>query len=155
MNLPETCPFCGEGVALDYRGHRQISEVRAHYHCDTVIVDGYGIQRWQSDKCAKSQQVRAVDRLREAEARIATLEGELERKALSANTRLDCALVRGNRLRNVMSMLTPPDEDTRLLMHAAADEWDKFIRITTDSRNASKAWQASNKSRGIENAERT
>ncbi len=57
-----------------------------------------------------------------------------KRKASSANTRLDCALTRGNRLRNVMSMLTSPDEDTRLLVHAAADEWDEFLRITTDSR---------------------
>lgn len=57
-----------------------------------------------------------------------------KRNVASANTRLDCALTKGNRLRNVMGMLRSPDEETRLLMHAAADEWDEFLRITTDSR---------------------
>lgn len=54
------------------------------------------------------------------------------------SVRLDCALVLGNRLRNVMSMLRSPDEDTRLLMRAAADDWDRFCQITNAKRAAAK-----------------
>lgn len=51
---------------------------------------------------------------------------------------LDCALMLGNRLRNVMSMLRSPDEEARLLMYAAADEWDQFYQITNAKRMAAK-----------------
>ena len=51
---------------------------------------------------------------------------------------LDCALMLGNRLRNVMSMLRSPDEETRLLMHAAADDWDRFYKITNAKRMTAK-----------------
>ena len=54
------------------------------------------------------------------------------------SVRLDCALVLGNRLRNVMSMMRSPDEDTRLLMRAAADDWDQFYQITNAKRAAAK-----------------
>lgn len=54
------------------------------------------------------------------------------------SVRLDCALVLGNRLRNVMSMLWTPCEETRLLMHAAADDWDQFYQITNARRNQTK-----------------
>ena len=52
--------------------------------------------------------------------------------------KLDCALVLGNRLRNVMSMMRAPDEEIRLAVHAAADEWDQFYRIAIDRRNQTK-----------------
>ncbi len=38
----------------------------------------------------------------------------------------DSALVLGNRLRQVISMLKSPDDQTLMLMHEAVDQWDKF-----------------------------
>lgn len=52
--------------------------------------------------------------------------------------RLNCALVLGNRLRNVMSMLWTPCKETRLLMRDAADDWDQFYQITNAKRAAAK-----------------
>lgn len=90
MSLPETCPFCRAGVALNYAGHKQISDMRVVYECQTVIVDAHDRQRWQSDQCEKSQKAQAADRVRELAARVAELERELEQaKADRARAAMD------------------------------------------------------------------
>lgn len=52
--------------------------------------------------------------------------------------RLNCALVLGNRLRNVMSVLWTPCKETRLLMRDAANDWDQFYQITNARHNQTK-----------------
>ena len=79
MSLPETCPFCRAGVALNYAGRKQIYDMRVEYECQTVIVDAHDRHRWQSDQCEKSQKAQAVDRVRELAARVAELEARCKR----------------------------------------------------------------------------
>lgn len=79
MSLPDKCPFCGAGVALNYAGRQLISDTRVVYECQTVIVDAHDRHRWQSDQCEKSQKAQAVDRVRDLEARVAELEARCKR----------------------------------------------------------------------------
>ena len=99
MNLPETCPFCGAGIAITADGMARMSQRRVEFGCGTNIGRVADARRFQSVEC----EVRERTRL---SARVAEL--EVENKNLSNRAEL-------------------ADGDVKKA-HAILDASDKYIR---------------------------
>ena len=74
MSLPQTCPFCGAGIAITADGMARMSQRRVEFGCGTNIGRVADARRFQSVECEVRERTRLAARVAELEARCKRLE---------------------------------------------------------------------------------